>query len=60
MATKGHVISVGEMRKAYKILVGNLNGTDSFEDLGIDGEIIYNRSYRNVIGGCGMDSSGSG
>jgi len=33
----GHVAPVGEMRKAFKIVVGKL---DHSEDLGLDGKII--------------------
>jgi hypothetical protein len=31
---------MGEMRSAYKILVGNLNGGNHSEDTGVDGKII--------------------
>jgi hypothetical protein len=35
----GHVESMGDIRNAYGISVGNL-GEDSSEDLGVDGRII--------------------
>jgi hypothetical protein len=31
---------MGEMKCAYKVLVGNLNGREHMEDLGIDDKII--------------------
>jgi hypothetical protein len=36
----GHVVHMGEMRNAYKILVGKPDGRDHSEDLGIGGRII--------------------
>jgi hypothetical protein len=30
----------GQTSNAYKILIGNLKGTDHFEGLGVDGRII--------------------
>jgi hypothetical protein len=35
---------MGEMRNAYKIFVGNLEGRDHEEDLGVDGRRILNGS----------------
>jgi hypothetical protein len=37
---KGHAACVGEMRNAYKILVGKLEGRDHSEELGVDTRII--------------------
>jgi len=34
-----HAARMGEMRNAYKILVGNLEAKDHSEDLGVDGRI---------------------
>jgi hypothetical protein len=34
---------MGEMRNAYKILVGKCEGRNQKEDLGIDGRIILER-----------------
>jgi hypothetical protein len=31
---------MGDMRNAYKILVGNLKGIDHLEYIGVDGRII--------------------
>jgi hypothetical protein len=36
----GHVAHMGEMRKAYKVLVGKSEGNTSLQDLGVDGRII--------------------
>jgi len=35
-----HVARMGEMRNAYKTLVGNLKGGDDSKNLGVDGKII--------------------
>jgi hypothetical protein len=35
-----HVAHMGEIRNAYKILVGNLKGRDHSEDLGVEATII--------------------
>jgi hypothetical protein len=40
MGGVGHVARMGEMRSAYKMLVGNLKGRNHSEDLGVDGRII--------------------
>jgi hypothetical protein len=38
----------------------NLIGKDHLEDLGVDVKVIFAVSYRNRVGRCGLDSSGSG
>jgi hypothetical protein len=51
-----HVASKGEMRNAYKILIGKLKGK---REVGLDGRIIkWIRKYRSSE--CLMDSAGSG
>jgi hypothetical protein len=50
---------MGEIRNAYKLLVRKPEGNHS-KDLGIDGIIILDGYYGNRIGGCGLDSYGSG
>jgi hypothetical protein len=40
MGWVGHVVCMGEIRKAYKILVRNLKGREHSGDLCIDGKII--------------------
>jgi hypothetical protein len=37
----GHVACMGEMRNAYIIFVGNLNGRNYVEDLDVNGNIIF-------------------
>jgi len=39
----GHVTRMGEMRNAYKILVGKSEGKDHSEDLDVYGKIILER-----------------
>jgi hypothetical protein len=36
----GHVARIGEMRNAYKMLVGNLKGGDHLEELSVDGKTL--------------------
>jgi hypothetical protein len=36
----GHVARMGEMRNAFKILVGKPEGKNHLEDLGVDGRIV--------------------
>jgi hypothetical protein len=35
----GHIAHIGDMRKAYRNLAGNLKRRDYFEDVGLDGKI---------------------
>jgi hypothetical protein len=51
---------MGEMRNAYKILVGNLKSRDHSGDLGLEGRIILNFVLKLGFGGRGLDSFGSG
>jgi hypothetical protein len=53
------------MRNAHKILVGNLNGRNHAEDLGLDGKIILQWIFEKYVGkvwiGCswlGIGTSG--
>ena len=39
---------------------GNLRERDHLGDLGVDERIIVKGSYRNRLGGCELDRSGSG
>ena len=50
----------GESRGIYKVLLGNPNGKDHFQDSSIDGQIILRWSLRIGILGHGLDRSGSG
>jgi hypothetical protein len=49
-----------EVSTAYKFWSGNLKGRNHLEDLGVDGRILLEWIFGNRVGGCGMDSSGSG
>jgi len=40
MKWAGHVASMGDIRNAYKILVGKREGKAHSEDLGVDGSIL--------------------
>jgi hypothetical protein len=40
MSWAGHVALNGEMRNAYKILVGKPKGRDNLEDPGVDSNVI--------------------
>jgi hypothetical protein len=57
----GHVALVGEMKNSYKILVGKSEGKVGIhsEDLGRDGGILLKCILLKLVGGCGLDSSGS-
>jgi len=50
---------MGEMRNAYKILVGELE-KDHAEDLGLDGMIILECVLGKLVGRCGLYAYGSG
>jgi hypothetical protein len=43
-----------ETRNAYSILVGNLNGKDHSEDLGVEGKIIFEWTLGKQVGRCGL------
>jgi hypothetical protein len=40
MRWAGHVVHMGEVRNAYRILVGNLKGRVYLEFVGVDSQII--------------------
>jgi hypothetical protein len=52
MGWTGHVAGMGDMRDACKVLSENLKG-EQLEELGVDGSYCY------MLGGCGLNSSGS-
>jgi hypothetical protein len=45
----GHVARIGDMRNAYKMLVGNPEGKRQHERLGIDGRIILEMDFREIM-----------
>jgi len=61
MRWAGRVACMGEMRNAYKILVGESEGKrDHLEDVDVDGNITLEWILENMVGRCGLDASGSG
>jgi hypothetical protein len=61
MRWAGNVACLGEMRNAYKILVGESEGKrDHLEDVDVDGNITLEWILENMVGRCGLDASGSG
>jgi hypothetical protein len=58
MRQEGHVARIGDIRYAYKLLVGKPEGKKHLRDLGVDGRII--RSWiLNMVRGCILNSHGS-
>jgi hypothetical protein len=51
---------MGEMRKAYKILVGTIEGRDNLRDLGVHGKIKKSESKRDAMFSYGLDYPASG
>jgi len=51
---------MGEMRNAYSIFVGKLEGKDDVEDLGVYGKIIPELILGKLVAGCRLDASDSG
>jgi hypothetical protein len=45
----GHVAGMGQMRNAYKIWLEDLKRKDHAQDLGVDGWMTLNGSYRNGL-----------
>jgi hypothetical protein len=43
MSGAGHVARMVEMRNAYKVFIGNIEGRDRIADRGLDGRIILER-----------------
>jgi hypothetical protein len=40
MSCAGHVARMGDMRNAYKILIGKTEGRNHSEDIGVDGILV--------------------
>jgi hypothetical protein len=54
------VARMGEERKVYKVLVGKPEGKGPLEDQGVGGKMGSEWILRRFLGGCGLDSTGSG
>jgi hypothetical protein len=50
-----HVASVEERRDVNRVLVGNLRERDHFENLGVDGEIVFKSILNKLDGTSGLD-----
>lgn len=48
---------MGQVRISYTILLGILMLRNLLEELSVGGRIILIRFLRNMVGGCGLDSS---
>jgi hypothetical protein len=55
MRWEGQVERLGELKNAYKILVGRPEGRNDMKDLGIGRRIILKWILRNGLVGCGLD-----
>jgi hypothetical protein len=53
------VMRLEEVRNACRFLLENLEVTDHSEDLCVDARIILKSLLGKLVGGCGLDSSGS-
>jgi hypothetical protein len=60
MRCVGHVERIGKTGNLCDILFKDLKGSDSWEELNVDDKIILKWITGNGVGGCGVDSSGSG
>jgi hypothetical protein len=60
MRWAGHVARIGEERKVYKVLLVFLKERDYLEDQGVGGKMGSEWISGDWLGGCGLDSTGSG
>jgi hypothetical protein len=60
MRWAGHVACMGEGRNMYRVLVGKPEGKSHLEDKGVDGRMGSKWILGRLVGGCGVDSPGSG
>jgi hypothetical protein len=54
------VARMGEGRKGYRVLVGKPEAKGHLEDQGVDGRMESKLTLGLLVGGCGVDSPGSG
>jgi hypothetical protein len=55
-----HVARMGEGRNVYRVLVGKPEEKDHLKDHGVDGRMGSKWTLGRLVGGCGVDSPGSG
>jgi hypothetical protein len=60
MRWTGRVARMGEGRNVYRVLVGKPEGKRPLEDQGVDGRMGSEWTLGRLVGGCGLDSLGSG
>jgi hypothetical protein len=60
MRWAGHVGRLGEGRNVYTVLVGKPKEKDNLKDQGVDGRKGSKWTLGRLVGGCGVDSPGSG
>jgi hypothetical protein len=51
---------MGEGRNVYRVLVGKPEGKKNLEGLDVDGRMGSKWNLESLVGGCGVDSPGSG
>jgi hypothetical protein len=60
MRWAGHVERMGQGRNVYRVLVGKPEGKDHLKDEGVDGRMGSKWTWGRLVGGCEVDSPGSG
>jgi hypothetical protein len=60
MRWAGHVARMGEGRNVYRVLVEKPKENDHLKDQDVDGRMGSIWTLGKLVGGCGVDSPGSG
>jgi hypothetical protein len=60
MRWAGHVARTGKGRNVYRVLVGKPEGKNYLKDQGTDGRMGSEWTLGRLVGGCEVDSPGSG
>jgi hypothetical protein len=60
MRWAGHVARMGEGRNVYRVLVRKPEGKRPLENQDVDGRMGSKLTLGRLVGGCGVDSAGSG